>query len=80
MRKRSISSHRSRDSSALKWIELPADMLSMCWKPRCNMRIRRVPYTEVFCDVADPAMGLAFASTLEHHESFTTINLAINFF
>ena len=32
------------------------------------------------CDVADAAMGMAFASTLEHDESFTTINLAINFF
>lgn len=34
----------------------------------------------VLCDVTDAAMGMAFASTLEHDESFTTINLAINFF
>ena len=34
----------------------------------------------VLCDVADAAMGLAFASTLEHDESFTTINLTVNFF
>lgn len=34
----------------------------------------------VLCDVADAAMGIAFASTLEHDESFTTMNLAINFF
>jgi uncharacterized protein (TIGR00369 family) len=33
----------------------------------------------VLCDVADAAMGMAFASTLEHDESFTTINLTINF-
>jgi uncharacterized protein (TIGR00369 family) len=32
------------------------------------------------CDVADAAMGMAFASTLEDDESFTTVNLAINFF
>ena len=32
------------------------------------------------CDLADAAMGMAFASTLEYDESFTTINLAINFF
>jgi uncharacterized protein (TIGR00369 family) len=34
----------------------------------------------VLCDVADAAMGIAFASTLERDESFTTMNLAINFF
>jgi len=34
----------------------------------------------VLCDVADAAMGIAFASTLKHDESFTTMNLAINFF
>jgi uncharacterized protein (TIGR00369 family) len=34
----------------------------------------------VLCDVADAAMGMAFASTLEYDESFTTMNLAINFF
>jgi len=34
----------------------------------------------VLCDVADAAMGMAFASTLEPDESFTTIALSINFF
>ena len=34
----------------------------------------------VLCDVADAAMGMAFASTLEPAESFTTISLTINFF
>jgi uncharacterized protein (TIGR00369 family) len=33
----------------------------------------------VLCDIADAAMGMAFASTLEHDESFTTVNLAIQF-
>jgi len=34
----------------------------------------------VLCDIADAAMGMAFASTLSVDESFTTIDLAINFF
>ena len=34
----------------------------------------------ILCDIADAAMGLAFASTLAPGESFTTIELKINFF
>jgi uncharacterized protein (TIGR00369 family) len=34
----------------------------------------------VLCDIADAAMGMAFASTLSPDESFTTIELKINFF
>ncbi len=33
----------------------------------------------VLCDVSDAAMGVAFASTLEDDESFTTLELKINF-
>jgi uncharacterized protein (TIGR00369 family) len=33
----------------------------------------------VLCDVADAAMGIAYASTLEEGESFTTLELKINF-
>jgi uncharacterized protein (TIGR00369 family) len=33
----------------------------------------------VLCDIADAAMGIAFASTLEDGESFTTLELKINF-
>ncbi len=33
----------------------------------------------VFCDLADSAMGWAFAATLGEGESFTTIELKINF-
>ncbi len=33
----------------------------------------------VFCDIADAAMGMAFASTLEPDQSFTTLELKINF-
>src|SRR5712691_10557824 len=34
----------------------------------------------VLCDLADAAMGLAFASTLDDEESFTTMDLHIHFF
>ena len=34
----------------------------------------------ILCDIADAAMGVAFASTLAPEESFTTIELKINFF
>jgi uncharacterized protein (TIGR00369 family) len=34
----------------------------------------------ILCDIADAAMGMAFASTLAAEESFTTIELKINFF
>ncbi len=34
----------------------------------------------ILCDIADAAMGIAFASTLAPEESFTTIELKINFF
>ena len=33
----------------------------------------------VLCDIADAAMGVAFSSTLEAGESFTTIEFKINF-
>jgi uncharacterized protein (TIGR00369 family) len=33
----------------------------------------------ILCDIADAAMGIAFASTLEDDESFTTLELKINF-
>jgi len=34
----------------------------------------------ILCDLADAAMGMAFASTLAPDEGFTSINLSINFF
>ena len=34
----------------------------------------------VLCDLADAAMGIAFATTLAPEESFTTMTLSINFF
>ena len=34
----------------------------------------------VLCDLADAVMGMAFASTLQSDESFTTMSLSINFF
>src|SRR5437762_1422963 len=33
----------------------------------------------VLCDIADAAMGMAYAATLEDGESFTTLELKINF-
>src|SRR5271163_790144 len=33
----------------------------------------------VLCDLADAAMGMAFVSTLDDGESFTTLELKINF-
>jgi uncharacterized protein (TIGR00369 family) len=33
----------------------------------------------ILCDLADAAMGMAFASTLAPEESFTTLELKINF-
>ncbi|MEH7453717.1 PaaI family thioesterase [Gottfriedia sp. NPDC057948] len=33
----------------------------------------------ILCDIADMAMGVAFASTLETNESFTTVELKINY-
>jgi uncharacterized protein (TIGR00369 family) len=34
----------------------------------------------ILCDIADAAMGMAFASTIMPEESFTTVELKINFF
>ena len=34
----------------------------------------------ILCDIADAAMGMAFASTLSAQESFTTVEFKINFF
>src|ERR1700747_1702504 len=34
----------------------------------------------VYCDLADAAMGFAYAATLGEGESFTTVELKINFF
>src|SRR5690242_12192801 len=33
----------------------------------------------ILCDIADAAMGMAFASTLEDGESFTTLELKVSF-
>jgi uncharacterized protein (TIGR00369 family) len=33
----------------------------------------------ILCDIADAAMGMAFASTLDEGETFTTLELKINF-
>ena len=33
----------------------------------------------IYCDVADAAMGYAYAATLQEGESFTTVELKVNF-
>src|SRR6266436_945399 len=33
----------------------------------------------IYCDLADAAMGFAYASTLDEDETFTTVELKINF-
>jgi len=33
----------------------------------------------ILCDLADAAMGMAYASTLDEGETFTTLELKINF-
>lgn len=33
----------------------------------------------IYCDLADAAMGFAYAATLDEGESFTTVELKINF-
>ena len=33
----------------------------------------------VLCDIADAAMGIAYSSNLDEGESFTTLELKINF-
>jgi uncharacterized protein (TIGR00369 family) len=33
----------------------------------------------ILCDIADAAMGIAYASTLDEGETFTTLELKINF-
>lgn len=34
----------------------------------------------ILCDIADAAMGIAYASELDDEQSFTTLELKINFF
>ena len=54
----------------------------------CTMRMEAVEAHEnpmgtvqggIFCALADAAMGLAFFSTLEKGESFTTLELKVNY-
>ncbi len=51
-----------------------------CWQPDNNMQILGEPSIGILCDIADAAMGIAFASTPAPDESFTTVELEINFF
>jgi len=44
-----------------------------------HMNPMRTIHGGILCDVADAAMGMAYFSTLEEGESFTTLELKINF-
>lgn len=52
----------------------------------CQMRVEERHHNPmgtlhggIYCDLADAAMGLAYAATLGEGESFTTVELKINF-
>jgi uncharacterized protein (TIGR00369 family) len=42
--------------------------------------VSRTMHGDVLCDIADAAIGTAHAASLEEGESFTSIDLQINFF
>lgn len=54
-------------------VELDAD-------PRRHANPMGTLHGGILCDLGDMAMGVALASTLQRGESFTTIELKINFF
>ena len=61
----------SYDKSGASRFEMDAD--ERHWNPMGTL------HGGVLCDLADAAMGFAFASTLEEGESFTTLELKINY-
>jgi uncharacterized protein (TIGR00369 family) len=52
-------------------VELQADKRH--WNPMGTL------HGGILCDIADAAMGIAYASMLDDDESFTTLELKINF-
>jgi uncharacterized protein (TIGR00369 family) len=61
----------SYDKSGASQFEMDAD--ERHWNPMGTL------HGGVLCDLTDAAMGFAFASTLEEGESFTTLELKINY-
>jgi uncharacterized protein (TIGR00369 family) len=61
----------SYDSAGASRFEMDAD--ERHWNPMGTL------HGGVLCDLSDVAMGFAFASTLEDGESFTTLELKINY-
>src|SRR5215216_3289967 len=61
----------SYDKSGASRFEMDAD--ERHWNPMGTL------HGGVLCDLADAAMGFAYASTLADTESFTTLELKINF-
>jgi len=64
---------------ALKAIELGRAIFEMHVDERYHNPMGTL-HGGIFCDLADAAMGYAYASTLGEGESFTTVELKINFF
>jgi uncharacterized protein (TIGR00369 family) len=54
-------------------------LLTMTTDPATQANPMGTIHGGILCDVADAAMGTAFASTLGEGESFTTLELKINF-
>jgi uncharacterized protein (TIGR00369 family) len=61
----------SYDKSGASQFEMDAN--ERHWNPMSTL------HGGVLCDLTDAAMGIAFASTLEEGESFTTLELKINY-
>jgi hypothetical protein len=58
---------------------LHLDLFPVWLSPWRVTRIRWEPCTGILCDIADAAMGLAYASTLSDGESMAAVELKINF-
>ena len=54
-------------------------VVSMSTDPALHANPMGTVHGGILCDVADAAMGIAFASTLDEGESFTTLELKTSF-
>ena len=71
---------RLHGSLGLKQKKLRMDAPLSRWAGRQHANPMGTLHGGILCDAADAAMGMAFASTIGPGESFTTIELKINFF
>src|SRR5215475_14072221 len=63
----------------LKHVEPGRALIEMAVDERCHNPMGTL-HGGIYCDLADAAMGFAFAATLAEGETFTTVELKINFF